>query len=62
MEEKLHPEKPIEASNEQAVAWARRAMARKRATQQRMAEEYKNNPEAQALVAELFQRNKRQKS
>ena len=51
---------PIQASNEQAVAWARQMMARKRAEQKRMVEDYKNNPKAQALVAELFRRNKAQ--
>lgn len=60
MQEPNH-EQPIRASNERAVAWARQAMAHKRAEQKKMVEDYKNNPEAQALIAELFRRNKQHK-
>ena len=61
MTPETQPDKPVEASNERAVAWARQMMARKRAEQKRMVEEYNNNPEAQALIAELFRRNKQKK-
>ncbi|GAB4031071.1 hypothetical protein [Spirosoma jeollabukense] len=61
MTQEPNHEQPIQASNERAVAWARQAMAHKRAEQKKMVEEYKNNPEAQALVAELFRRSKQQK-
>lgn len=54
-------ETPIQASNEKAVIWARQMMTRKRAEQKKMEEDYKSDPQAQALVAELFRKNKQQK-
>lgn len=61
MTQETQLEKPIQASNERAVAWARQAMAHKRAEQKRMQEEFDNDPKAQALVKRLFELNKQQK-
>ncbi|WP_020604636.1 hypothetical protein [Spirosoma spitsbergense] len=50
-------DQPAEGSNERAVAWARQAMANKRAEQKRMAEEYKTNYKLQAALAKLRSKN-----
>ncbi|WP_461043221.1 hypothetical protein [Spirosoma harenae] len=46
MVQETNPEKSVEASNERAVAWARRMMARKCAEQKRIEEEYEINYKA----------------
>lgn len=61
MEQNPHTEKITEASNERAVAWARQMMARKRATQQRMVEEYKTNYKLQAALVKLREENTQSK-
>lgn len=53
MAQGTHLEENNGASNERAVAWARQMMARKRATQKRMEEEFKTNYKLQAALAKL---------
>ena len=53
MTQKPGSETPIPASNEKAVIWARQMMARKRAEQKKMEEDYKTNYELQAALAKL---------
>ncbi|GAB4032656.1 hypothetical protein [Spirosoma gilvum] len=53
MVEDTHPEQSNGASNERAVAWARQMVARKRATQKSMEEEFKTNYKLQAALAKL---------
>ena len=53
MTQEPNHEQPIQASNERAVAWARQAMAHKRAEQKKMVEEYKTNYKLQAALAKL---------
>ena len=57
MTQEAKKDQPAEVSNERAVAWARQAMANKRAEQKRMKEEYKTNYTLQAALAELREKD-----
>jgi hypothetical protein len=45
-------------SSERAIAWAKGMIERKRAEEKKMVEDFKSNPEAQALVEKLFKKTR----
>ena len=57
MIQEVNDEQPMPASNERAVVWARQMMARKRAEQKRMVEEFKTNDKLKAALAELREKS-----
>ena len=62
MIQQSNQEQPVQTSNERAVVWARQMMARKRAEQKRMVDEYKTNYKLQAALAKLREENAKSKN